>query len=161
MLNFTIDDNTGAGGVRSKTRWEARSVRSQLMLACFWQSEGRPKALRRLIDSKSHAICLHVNINPNWQGDQTSVMSCSLCATDYYVNVAKRAASGGAWWRLNVATYHNPGSLRSPNDWQWTALTKFAPSIERSSQPGYASGSVRQQWKMGDATIPGPGGAEG
>jgi hypothetical protein len=90
-----------------------------------------------------------------------AVKACQVCMTDAYIKVLPRT---GAYRRkqckLEIATYHNLGSLTSPHEWKWHQAgdSRRMEDHRKAGDAGDASlcrpGIIREKWHDIDGDVP-------
>lgn len=169
----------GQAGWRQE--WSARIINDELFLRVKHKIHGHNEhSLRRIIDTGLYMICPHIRLQAGHPGQPVALRppspgafdadslaisvtgplfteceenhgSCTICLTDYTVNVRQRtsnAETGSRGWEITITSYHQLGKGRSHSDWKWTLFTgatKLPPMLEAGSDP-YAPGAVIAQW---------------
>ncbi|KAF5683245.1 hypothetical protein FCIRC_4561 [Fusarium circinatum] len=92
-----------------------------------------------------------VELSRGFKSCENSLGSCPICFTDYSITIRweTRQKQG---WRIEVASYQQLGSCRSPYDWKWRLAAEQSTWNEprcRTRKPGL----VRQRWMCPDGLI--------
>ncbi|KAF5595575.1 uncharacterized protein FSUBG_9087 [Fusarium subglutinans] len=130
--------------------------------------------VQELLDHLYLPICLHVSNNIQRHDDwyariglytlpelvelsrgfkscDNSLGSCPICFTDYSITI-RWGSHQRQGWHIEVASYQQLGSCRSPYDWKWRLAAERSTWNEprcRTQKPGL----VRQRWMCPDGLV--------
>ncbi|KAF2118860.1 hypothetical protein BDV96DRAFT_568557 [Lophiotrema nucula] len=129
---------------------------------------GDPQALRASIDANGSKICEHLYLaEKNWYASvqvpelakdknapsyfapcHQSFGSCTLCMTDYCINI---------YWNdekkhyvVELSVWRELGDCRSPFDWTWRVIKAPALSFDGQRALKYRRGIVRDRWNRAE-----------
>lgn len=130
---------------------------------------GDAEKLREFVNRKQYLICQHVCTNVGcYPGEQyrlpeidanassredgyfapcaRNFRSCPICMMDCRVDVLWQGTEKG--WNIEITSYYQLGSCRSPFDWNWEVMTDIGCGKKpRALNPSkYSPGIVRHRW---------------
>lgn len=83
----------------------------------------------------------------------SSVRSCIACMSDYCIDIKRRSSKKG--WVINITTYHDLGTARTPFEWEWMVLKEECSRAPPRWVHGdaRAAGTVRNKWLRADGIV--------
>ncbi|KAH6618834.1 hypothetical protein C7974DRAFT_318139, partial [Boeremia exigua] len=154
-------------------------VDNQLLLLCitsYSHSNGNAALLRKHINHFRYSVCRHITVAPgspdhgpvgvpelaepktassHFSPCSQGLGSCSICLTDYTVDVTWQDDRRG--YLITLSIYNQLGDCRSPSAWEWRTMASPYASrdeiLRKDRSVEYGLGCVRDRWNRATGVV--------